>query len=283
MPNDRLRVLVPLDGSPESESILPALMPLFRAGPVRVTLLEVVPPDEAGAPVRDYLARLRRDLLLEGVQAESRTEWGRPADEILYYSKESWCDLVAMTTHGRTGLRRVFLGSVAEQVVRRARVPVMVNRPWTRVGDWSRMVLPLDGSERAESVVADAVRLAKPRHATVHVLGVAPPAGMYGDQAAAAIGPQAVDRAYLEKVCDRFAFEGVMALAESREGPPGWEISKYAEELRAGLICMATHGRTGPARALVGSVTEDVLRSAPCPVFVRRTVAAEVGTARATA
>lgn len=282
MPSDRLRVLVPLDGSTESESILPALMPLFRRQPVKVTLLQVVPPDEAGAPVQAYLAGLRRNLLLDGVQAESRTEWGSAADEILYHSRETWCDLVAMTTHGRTGLRRVFLGSVAESVLRHAQVPVLVNRPWSRVGDWLRLVVPLDGSPRAEAAIPDALRLAKLQGATVHVLGVSPPPALYGDYAGAAIAAEQADVDYLEKVCDRFASEGVMATAAVREGPPGWEISKFAGEVGAGIVCMATHGRAGVARALVGSVTEDVLRTAPCPVHVRRTVAA-AKPARATA
>jgi nucleotide-binding universal stress UspA family protein len=285
MPNDRLRVLVPLDGSAESESILPALMPLFRSRPVRVTLLRVVPPDEAGAPAQDNLAALRRNLLLDGVQAESKCEWGRPAEEILYQSRGAWCDLVAMTTHGRTGLRRVVMGSTAEEVVRHAQVPVIANRPWTRVGDWSRIVVPLDGSARAESVIADAVRLAKLHRATVHVLGVSPPPVLTGGFEAVAIAPPQADPVYLEKICDRIASEGAMAVGAVREGPPGGEIAKYAAEFGAGLVCLATHGRTGLARVLMGSVAEEVLRNAPCPVYVRRTVEAPdaAGSARATA
>lgn len=281
MPNDRLRVLVPLDGSPESEGILPALMPLVRSGPVKFTLLRVIRPNEGGASVQEYLARVRRALLLDGAVSDSYAEWGRPVEEILYYARPGWCDLIAMATHGRAGLRRALLGGVAEQVVRRARLPVIVSRPWTRIADWSRMVLALDGSARSEEVVADAVRLARLRRATVHVLGVVSPALRYADRAAAAIGPHGPSRDYLENVCDGLAAQGVMAVADLREGFPGWEIPRHAEETGAGLICMATHGRTGLARALMGSVAEIVLRTAPCPVFVRRTAA--VGAARATA
>jgi nucleotide-binding universal stress UspA family protein len=283
MPDDRLRLLVPLDGSPESESILPALLPLLRSRPVDLSLLRVAAREEPVRDLRYSMDRLRKNLLLDGIQARTFVEWGSPAEEILYYAKESWCNLVAMTTHGRTGLRRVFLGSVAEQVVRRSSVPVLVNRPWNRAADWSRIVLPLDGSARAEAAVPDAIGMGRLRRATVHVLGVLPRAVLYGGHADAAIGPRGPSRRYLESVCDRLAGEGVLAVADVREGPAAPEITRHAEQLNAGLVCMATHGRTGLARMLTGSTTEEVLRTAPCPVFVRRAVPAAIGALRATA
>jgi nucleotide-binding universal stress UspA family protein len=78
---------------------------------------------------------------------------------------------------------------------------------------------------------------------------------------------------YIEKVANRLAQKGVLALPDVRQRQPAEEILAAARETGAGLICLATHGRTGRARELLGSVAESVFRNAPCPVLLRRIVA----------
>lgn len=81
---------------------------------------------------------------------------------------------------------------------------------------------------------------------------------------------------YLRGVCERLVAEGVEARPVGLEGRAASRVLEHAKEAGAGLICMATHGRTGLARALLGSVAEEILRHAPCPVLVRRTAKSAV-------
>lgn len=274
---DPLRILVPVDGSEESESILPALMPLLRAVPAQVSLLQVVDrPDDLEAAQRG-VHTLSRVLAAQGVPATYRTEWGRAAEEVDYHAREDGFDLVAMATHGRSGLRRVLMGSIAETVLRHATIPVLLTRPGARLGDWRRIVLALDGSSRAEAVFHDLVALARPLQATVHALTVNLPTYLMGDVHHVPLFPPSQDLLpYLNGVCDRLSAEGVLAVPATADGTAATGIARYAEEIGAGLIACTTHGRSGLARLFLGSVAEEVLRHAPCPLLVRRTAASRV-------
>jgi nucleotide-binding universal stress UspA family protein len=138
------KVVVPLDGSLESEAIAPFIREI--AGPLDcdVLLLRVLEP--LGPPVADgpqvivdafdarrndaveYLAPIAAELRARGVRVETGVRRGQPVDEILAAVRESGADMVAMTTHGRGGLNRLLFGSVAEGVLRRAEVPVFLMR-----------------------------------------------------------------------------------------------------------------------------------------------------------
>lgn len=139
------RVLVALDGSSASEAVLRFLMEI--AGPLDMTVmllnvLEPIPPqvvestsqvtlEDVEARRRDaeeYLAPIAAALRAQGVDTSWAVRRGRPADEILAAARESSADLIAMATHGRTGLGRLIFGSVAEAVLRHAPVPVFMIR-----------------------------------------------------------------------------------------------------------------------------------------------------------
>jgi nucleotide-binding universal stress UspA family protein len=275
MSETRLRILVPLDGSPEAESVLPALMPLFRTQNVQVTLLGVAPREDSSSSLEVYLSRLRTSLLLDAVPSDTRVEWGDPADEILRAGNAPAFDLIAMATHGRTGLHRDLVGSVAERVLRQSRIPILAFRPGSKIGDWRRMVVALDGSEVAESVLKDAAELARTLGATLHLVRVKSgiPTLTYNPSLAFPI-PEEDPQPYLDGIANALAGKGFLALPEARKGEAADEIIAVARETGAGLICLTTHGRTGLSRKLLGSVAESVLRNAPCPVLLRRAVAA---------
>jgi len=139
-------VLVPLDGSKLAERVLGAVRQLVGPDGPELTLLQVVAPVNAvhldrvvrtgpgrtlegrRRRARRYLQQVSERLARRGVRASVRVRAGDPATEILRAAPEERADLIAMSTHGRTGVRRVLLGSVAEAVVRRASRPVLLVR-----------------------------------------------------------------------------------------------------------------------------------------------------------
>ena len=139
------RALIPLDGSPVAETILPFVLEIAGPLDIEVVLLRVlqpVPPmvvegsrhivieDEEARRLDalEYLAPLAIDLRNKGVRVETRVRHGVPASEIVDAARETGADLIAMTTHGRSGLRRLVFGSVAEAVLRHSDVPVFLLR-----------------------------------------------------------------------------------------------------------------------------------------------------------
>ncbi|MGH7392285.1 MAG: universal stress protein [Candidatus Rokuibacteriota bacterium] len=126
------RVLVPLDGSDLAESVIPAFLDIARALDLRLVLLQVVPVlspgsgrlhEEAAAYLRTAGARLA-----DQAHVETRVRTGDAAAEIVEEARDGHADLIAMTTHGRSGLSRLLFGSVAETVLRRTTVPVFLKR-----------------------------------------------------------------------------------------------------------------------------------------------------------
>jgi nucleotide-binding universal stress UspA family protein len=266
------RILVPLDGSPEAEAALEAIKPLVGAYDPEVLLLHVEKDPEAGAKMPVEVLSAAKALRSSGVQCSMVTREGNPAEEILSVAQERWADVIALSTHGRTGLRRALLGSVAEEVLRASRVPVLVCRPGAAAGTWKTIVVPLDGSARSEEILAEASRMAGLQKAELHLVQAALPRVVAGGVGELGVYlPPEDPMPYLRATAGALAARGVTARLVALEGRAATEVVRYAKEVGAGLICMASHGRTGMARLLLGSVAEEILRHAPCPVLVRRT------------
>jgi len=134
------KILVPLDGSSLAEAILPQVIELARALGAELLLLRVAiahvfpgadPTEEEVRVVHEaeeYLQTLRSKLAGKGVPIGTAVRYGKPPPEIISHIADNKVDLVAMSTHGRSGLSRLVMGSVAEEVVRNARVPVLLWR-----------------------------------------------------------------------------------------------------------------------------------------------------------
>jgi nucleotide-binding universal stress UspA family protein len=267
------RVLIPLDGSRESDLALDAVGPLFRFHHPEVLLLGVMKPDSFDYGLRTHLDHTANRLREKGINAVPVLGRGIPQEEILAFAGREDVDLVAMATSARTGLERIIGGSVAEDVIRHAEIPVLVCRPGAVAADWSRIMVALDGSERAEEILKDAGRLAQEQDATLDVVRVAMPlvtASGLGEVPLVLPGDDPLP--YLRGVRDRLEAEGVRVRAVGLEGRAAAQLLNYATENRVGLLCLTTHGRNGVARLLLGSVAEEVLRHAPCPVLLRRMV-----------
>lgn len=137
------RALIPLDGSPVAESIVPFILEIAGPLAMQVTLVRVIVPSPPlaveGAVVFDDVEKLRIDAeaYLAGVAAELRTKGvrvttavrqGEPVEQILAAAQDAEADLIAMTTHGRSGLSRLLFGSIAAAVLARAEIPVFMIR-----------------------------------------------------------------------------------------------------------------------------------------------------------
>lgn len=137
------RVLVPLDGSPVAESIIPFILDIAGPLDMEVILLRVVEPIPAPAmevyvdaetadlrttDAQEYVAAIAAELRDKAVRVNTRVRWGYAADEIVTAAREAGADLIAMSTHGRSGLGRVIFGSVAQAVLRQAETPVFLMR-----------------------------------------------------------------------------------------------------------------------------------------------------------
>lgn len=138
------RALIPLDGSMVAESIIPFILEVAGPLDMEVALLRVlvpVPPmtvegtqvviEDAGrlrAEAEEYLASIAAELRAKGVRVTTAVRRGEPVAEILAGAREADADLIAMTTHGRSGLSRLLFGSVAAAVLSHAEVPVFLMR-----------------------------------------------------------------------------------------------------------------------------------------------------------
>jgi nucleotide-binding universal stress UspA family protein len=284
-----MKVLVPLDGSRLADGVVAHVRRLARAEPVEATLLHVSPEylstaEEAArrGPVEDHLAAVQRLLAGEGLVVRAEVVVARDeAERIVDTARAQGYDLIALATHGRTGLDRWVRGSVAEKVLRAATVPVYVVNPRglvvadDGVGAWRRILVPLDGSDRAASVLGLAGRfaLAGGAEAELVLVHVDEPdvPGVHPVGEVATRQAQARAEAVLASYRERLERSGLRVRVAGRFGrDPAHELLSAAREHGADLIAMASHGRTGLRRWRFGSVAERVLREATTPLLVVR-------------
>jgi nucleotide-binding universal stress UspA family protein len=183
-----------------------------------------------------------------------------------------------MATHGRSPLGRFWLGSVADDILHNANAPLLLVRPGDEEPDLDRtpclgkIVLPLDGTPLAEQILEPAVALAALMPQTELVLIRAIPAT--GPKEEADVADSHVFReaeAYLAAVAARLKARGLKVQTHVVfEDRPADAILHEAEGVKAGAIALETHGRSGLARLLHGSVTDTVIRGAHVPVLVHR-------------
>ncbi|UCC82744.1 MAG: universal stress protein [Gemmatimonadota bacterium] len=197
------------------------------------------------------------------------------AGAILDYATENEIDLVVMGTHGRRGLRRLLLGSVAEEVVRLAPCPVLTvpeREDRASPSQIERIVVPVDFSVHAKLALAYAVQLSDAYGAQLHLLHVVdeviypdfyPPVIPSGGSITDELRDQSLQR--MKTLLS--GFEGTDAAVHVRAGRAAPEIADFAQDRDADLIVIASHGLTGISHVLLGSVTEQLVRRAPCPVF----------------
>jgi nucleotide-binding universal stress UspA family protein len=278
------QILVPLDGTPESNVALPAARTMAQVTGASVFLFQVLESAAATASANETADRLRRvaaELAGSGVRVESAVRPGQPADEILKEVGEQSADLVIMRTRGQAGIQRAVMGSVAERLLSRSDVPIMMLRPGGRRMDRiANLLVPVDGSPGGALALARGLDLAKATGAQIRLVEVivplafhtlAPDGGpMYYDPAWDDEALSAA-RTYVEGMLTRLRNAGAVANGDARMAPNvAAAIVEASEEHKSDLIIMSTHALTGLPRAVLGSVADAVMRTAPCPVLLLR-------------
>jgi nucleotide-binding universal stress UspA family protein/predicted transcriptional regulator len=199
---------------------------------------------------------------------------GSTVDQVQHIVDEWTAPLLIVSSHTRSNLDRLLFGSVALDLVHTAACPVLVVRGPQRVAatpSLVNVVAPLDQSSFAEGALAAALAALGLADLHVHLLHVVEPlpyAGVASDDIVALVEPKASD--YLQTVAQPLLARGYRITTAVRYGNPAETIAQAAAEQGADLIAMATHGRGGFHRVLLGSVAEHLLRAAPVPVLFAR-------------
>jgi nucleotide-binding universal stress UspA family protein len=291
-------LLVPLDGSRLAEAALPAANYLAGTLDARVTLLHVI---ERGAPqeihgerhltvpeeARKYLAETASRAFPSGVRVEAHVhtnEVDNVALSITEHSRELGSDLIVMCTHGRGGLRGFIFGRIAQQVARLGSTPVLLVRPETSgAREWltcRRILVTLDGNPAHEDGLRVGSELARICGEELWlIMAVHTVATLSGQEAATAkmlprathalldlAEKDAVD--YLNRHASGLEVEGLKVEAEVRRGDPVTVIVNTAEAMKADLIVLATHGKTGMDAFWSGSVTPNVASRSDIPLLL---------------
>ena len=235
-----------------------------------------------------YLDGIADRLAEQGLQVEAAVPYAAAAEGILTEIDVQSADLVVMCTHGRSGLGRWIFGSVAEEVLAHSPVPVLLVRPTGTPVTLSaepgkfRLLVPLDGSAFAEAALPHAAKLAQALGGSILlVCAVAPPVRPYNDMMAIPTGTdEDMDRLveeerkraerYLASAGERLLQSGLSVETVVCKGAPADTILQQALATSARLIIMATHGRTGLRRLLLGSVAHEVVHRSLLPVLLVR-------------
>jgi nucleotide-binding universal stress UspA family protein len=324
----KTKVLIALDGSAWSRQILTPIRRLLTTADHELVLLRVaeLPTGIVGAPPRPVSAswmtsmyESQRDieyslhpiydsqleaneraaveltllpdqqlLRRDGYSVTSMVRFGDPAEEIANLARSADIDIVAMATHGQAGLRRLLMGSVAEQVLRDLTIPVLLMRPSDRTEDPAltrpaqhrlTALVPLDGSPTAEQALDCAIDLASNIDARLVLAAVEPVSGDI-NLAEAGVAPywelaeheSAIVRlnAYLKQTATRLRQLDLDVETRLAEGSAADEILRISAAEHADIIIMTTRGRSGVERLLLGSVAAKVLQNADVPVLLAR-------------
>lgn len=289
-------ILLPLDGSEFAEHAVAAASAIARRDGARINLVHVHEPlfgeldEELQAQERDYLETMAgRISEATGGEVTYRNLVGRINEQLQAYAQQTRADLIVMTTHGRGGVTRAWLGSSADAMVRESHVPVLLVRPEKMGGEevgkerFERVLIPLDGSKAAEQVVPHAVAVGG-KEASYELVKVTTPDNISPEDAKGYGFQTGQDNVLIERKRVTEYLEGIAARLRE-EGydvstdvigalRPARGILDHAAESGADLIAIATQGRGGLRRLLIGSIADKVLRGAEVSVLAFRPVEA---------
>jgi nucleotide-binding universal stress UspA family protein len=296
------KILVPLDGSKTAEKVLPYARYLADKFKVPVELLAVVDIAEVASHMASEKARFLDTIIDDAVRrltsylgsvattfadtdVRCSVEKGKAEDTIIEKAATDTAMLITMATHGRSGLNRFLLGSVAEKVLRGMANPLLLIRATEEAKSEGEamlksIIVPLDGSELAEGVLPMAAGMAKKLDLEVELFRTYHiPYNVYGgdegfyagnyEELLAGVRDEAAQ--YLDKKAADLKNLGVAKITcVTKEGLAADEIILLGQKTPDNLIAMSSHGRSGVKRWVLGSVAEAVVRHCGDPVLITR-------------
>ncbi len=293
------KLLIPLDGSKNAEKVVPLARVLAETLKLPVELLEVIDVAAVAARLTVDTADNFNSLITKGESVSREqlkeiaanfsggkvvcsVERGKPADVIIERAALEPGTLIAMATHGRSGVDRWMLGSVAEKVLRGSSNPlVLVRANEEDCGDHGATIksilVPLDGSELAASVLPTVAEVAKTLDLEVVLCRAyeIDQSAYYGREEFVPNYEDLLEQLketaedYLNKTADslkRAGLDKVSCIAMAGSGAE--QIADYSRQHPDAMVIMCTHGRSGVSRWVLGSVTEKVVRHSSDPVLV---------------
>jgi nucleotide-binding universal stress UspA family protein len=298
-------IVVPVDGSVFGELALPKALGIACLSGGEVRIVTVITPlatafgsDEdqlleedrlqvSRSQANAYMEDLQKRVILSGcdVPISCHVEDGSVVDALDAHVRAARADLLVMTTHGWGPLRRAWLGSVADGLIRRTPCPVLAIRP--RKGEkpslekdrFQHIMVTLDGGTQSLEILPHALALAQTFEARLTLLRVIPPhyplTSPYTSHTTHAFqgleAEEKVAREALEAEAQDLRQKGYSVDVAVRSGAhPADGIVDYAEKHGVDLVAMATHGRGGVSRLILGSVADKVLRGGNTPVLLHR-------------
>jgi nucleotide-binding universal stress UspA family protein len=293
-------ILVPLDGSPLAESVLPAAAALAKAFGARVKLLHIV---EAAAPdtihgqphltegdqAQAYLDEVAHRPVFQGLAVEvhvHRPKEGDVAESVVDHSQEFGADLVVLSTHGKGGLRGFLFGRIALQALQHGTTPVLLMNPTTSAAAppfaCRTILVPLDGTPAHEPALSVASTLGRAWKATLHLEMVVPTTKtLSGPEAAAGALMPSTTRAildlaergaeeYVQRLAQTLKAEGLSANSHVSRGEPAASLVEAAEKVKADLVVMASHAKGAMEAFWSGSLTPKVVEKLQRPILLVR-------------
>ncbi|MFQ3662640.1 MAG: universal stress protein [Chloroflexaceae bacterium] len=293
-------ILAPLDGSKVAEQALPTAARIARATGAALHLVHVHAEDARdpifvnGLPVIDehlhslaaehervYLERAAATVASDDLEPMPVCLSGPVVRTLMRYARDVNADLIVLTTHGRSGFDRLWLGSVAESLARHTHVPLLLLRPSSSSGSPKRfrhILVPLDGSPLAEEVLAPAAALAAIDNGALTLQRIVdtlpqptslPLPERYRPDEATLAREEAAAATYLQDVAARQAPAGTRTIVSHAEHPAR-AIIETAHQLEVDLVALTTHGRSAVRSVAISSVADKVLRGIDLPLLVLR-------------
>lgn len=280
------RILFPTDGREAATAVRTHVFDLADRHDATVHVLNVADTTatsttRVGGDVIDALERRGEDVVDEaataaaerGISTVTEVLQGGVSETVVEYATEYGMDLVVMPTRGRTGLHRLLLGSVTARVIRSASVPVLAVPPDPDAGvPYREVLVPTDGSDTANRALERGVGVANAHESTLHLLSVVDVASL-GIDVYSGVRADALEERAAEAIeeatayAERASVPSVVGTVERGRAVHA-VVRSYVEAHDVDLVVVGTHGRTGLARHLVGSVAGRTVRTAPVPVMV---------------
>lgn len=285
------RLLVPLDGTREAAAALQAARALASATGAAITIVRVISvhvgdPAEVAwrkQQVEDELRATAERLAQDDLRVDSLVRTEPVAEAIIEAGRMTNADVVIMATHGRTGLSRAFAGSVSERVVADSGRPVLLLKPDGKPLDHiATLLVPVDGSVGGVLGLGAAVGLARATGARLILVDVVLPMPMWMYTSEASVGAIAYfdplweeealqsAQAYVRGLGERLRKAGLQVESRAVRGEVAASIHAVADETDTDVVVMSTHALTGPARTVLGSVADAVVRTSHRPVLLVR-------------